>query len=85
MKKIEKQILDIIYNALGLEINRQHIDEGVTIKNLGISSMEVITLIFEFEEAFDIDIETEEMFTLQSVNDVTAFINKKVTVKNQLA
>lgn len=84
MNTLENKIVNIVYESLELKIEEQHIDDDVSLKDLGVTSMETVSLIFEFEEAFDIHIETEEMFALRSVKDVAKFINEKLNKKDSV-
>ena len=40
--------------------------------------METVSLILEFEEVFNIEIDTEEMFELHSLKDLTSFLEAKI-------
>lgn len=48
------------------------------IKGLGLSSLDVINLVVEFEDAFDIEVADEDIKTLQTVGDVIAYIKERV-------
>lgn len=78
MNILEQRIADIVYDTLQLKIKNDHIKSNITMKNLGITSMETVSLMVEFEEAFEIEIETEEMFALSSIKDVIFCINMKI-------
>lgn len=52
-------------------------DDINLIKGLGLSSLDVINLVIEFEDAFEIEVADEDIKTLQTVGDVIAYIEER--------
>ena len=49
-------------------------------QDMGLGSMDLSELLFEVEEAFDIEIEDTEAQEIQTVDDVVGLVEKKVVV-----
>lgn len=79
MNALEKKIVEIIDESLELKISEEQISSNQSLKDLGITSMEMISLIIEFEENFGISIETEEVFNLITIGEIADFIRMKST------
>lgn len=79
MTALENEIIAAIYAAVPLDIDKSEITAETSFESLGITSMETITVLFEFEEKFGIDIETEEMFTLSTLRSISEFIQNKIS------
>lgn len=47
--------------------------------DLFLNSLDVVNVVVEFEEAFHIEIDEEDIRTFNTVADVTAYIEKKVS------
>lgn len=77
MTPIENQIVDAILNAVPLDVQKSDFTSATTFEELTISSLEIINIVFELEESFSIDIETEAMFALHTLGDVARFIETK--------
>ncbi len=46
------------------------------LSDLGIDSLQAITILYELEERFEIEIPNELMENLETVNDIVSSINK---------
>lgn len=68
IKEIIAEILDLEVDAIG--------DEASILDELGADSIAIMEIVMELEEAFDIEVDTEEIPNLKSVNDIVNFINK---------
>lgn len=69
-------IKNILAEASGWDV--KDIKEDVhLIKGLGFSSLDVINLVVEFEDAFEIEVPDEDIKTLQTVGDVIAYIEER--------
>ena len=69
-----KLIQDIIYNVTG--------KQGITyetdfVQDLALNSFDVMNIISAFEEHFDTDIPTREVWHLRQVKDVIAYLAQK--------
>lgn len=71
---IESKVKDIIVEQLGVS-PEQVTPEAKFIEDLGADSLDTVELVMAFEEEFGIDVPDEEAEKLQSVGDVTNYIN----------
>ena len=52
------------------QCNREDITPDSELASLGLTSLDTITVLFEFEEAFDIEIPNEVIPSIVTVNDI---------------
>ena len=62
------KITEIIVNTGNCNI--EEVKPEAELRNLGIDSLKAITVLFELEEAFDIEIPNELIPTIVTVNDI---------------
>lgn len=60
---------------------RKHISAGqitfdTTFAELGVDSLEALSLIYDFEDAFDVEIPNEEAIAIQNVRDVVESLER---------
>lgn len=72
-----EKIQEMMVESLSLE--KDDIKLESTFESLEIDSLDVFELVTEIEEEFDIEIEDAE--NLKSVQDLVAYIERKVAVK----
>jgi len=79
-KSIENRVQEIIVNQLNVN-NEQVTSEASFLDDLGADSLDTVELIMAFEEEFKDEIEGEipesEAEKLQTVGDVTKYIEEK--------
>ena len=51
------------------------LEPGLTLKNAGYSSLDVIELVFEIEEHYGIGVSDADMSAFRTVGDIQEFIN----------
>lgn len=73
-KSIEERVKDIIVDQLGVNAD-QVIPAAKFVEDLGADSLDTVELVMAFEEEFDVEVPDEEAEKLQSVGDVTTYIN----------
>ena len=71
---MEKIITDIIISVTGIK--------GITpdmdfIRDMGLNSFDVVNIVGEFEDKFDITIPTRDIWQLHNVSDVAAYFAKR--------
>ena len=74
-KTTEQRIKDIIVDQLGVNAD-QVTPEAKFIEDLGADSLDTVELIMALEEEFGIEVPDEEAEKLQSVGDVTKYIEE---------
>ncbi|BES65804.1 acyl carrier protein [Gottschalkiaceae bacterium SANA] len=69
LKAILVEELDVEMEAVTLEANFK--------EDLEADSLDMMQLVMEIEEEFEIEVETEELATILTVGDLVAYIEKK--------
>jgi acyl carrier protein len=75
-KTIEQRVKEIIVEQLGVTAE-QVTPEAKFIEDLGADSLDTVELVMALEEEFGQEIPDEEAEKLQSVGDVTKYIEDK--------
>ncbi len=52
----QKEVLDILAKYLGEDVDADKLTLEANLEDLGIDSMDVVEIIFDLEETFDIDV-----------------------------
>ena len=52
------------------QCNIEEVQPDVKLKDLGLSSLDTITMLFDLEEAFDVEIPNEIIPSIVTVNDI---------------
>jgi acyl carrier protein len=74
-KTVEQRVKDIIVDQLGVNPD-QVTPEAKFIEDLGADSLDTVELVMALEEEFGQEIPDEEAEKLQSVGDVTKYIEE---------
>ena len=77
-KSVEEKVKEIIVEQLGVE------EDDVTpaakfIEDLGADSLDTVELVMAFEEEFSVEVPDEDAEKLQTVGDVTRYIEEKTS------
>ncbi len=73
MSKIE-EIRKTFAERLGVE----SLDDSKGLKDLGLDSLDVVELCLDLEETYNIQFETSELASFQTIGDLFASIEKKI-------
>ncbi|MCQ2742844.1 MAG: phosphopantetheine-binding protein [Bacilli bacterium] len=73
--------MDEIKKMFAERMGRESVDEGASLKDLGLDSLDVVEMCLELEEKYGIQFETEELATFKTVGDLFASIEKKLASK----
>ena len=71
------KIAEIVIERLSKASKNKEITLESNLKELGLDSLDVVDLLMEMEEQFEIEFENEEMLSLKLVSDVVDTIVKK--------
>lgn len=72
-----EKIKEIVAEILELEVDA--IDGELSIlDDLGADSIAVMEIVMELEGEFDVEVPTEDIINLKSVNDIIAYVESKV-------
>ena len=72
---MKDKIKEIIAEILDLEVEAIK-DDASILDELGADSIAIMEIVMELEEEFDIEVATEEIPNMKTVNDIVNFINK---------
>ena len=79
MKATETQLLDLI--AEEAIIDRATLVREATLADLGISSLDVITMLFELEERFGVVIEEGDMPQMTTLGEMVDFLMGRINAE----
>ncbi|MFV0415505.1 MAG: acyl carrier protein [Chthoniobacterales bacterium] len=75
-KSIEEKVKAIIVDQLG--VNEEQVTPAASfIEDLGADSLDTVELVMAFEEEFGVEVPDEDAEKLQSVGDVTKYIEER--------
>ena len=72
MKATESELLDLI--AKEAIIDREKLTRDATLEDLGISSLDVISMLFELEERYGVVIEEGDMPQISTLGEMVDFL-----------
>jgi len=73
---LEEKVINIIVEQL--DVTREEcVLEASFIDDLGADSLDIVELLMEMEEAFDIEIADEELEKIATIQDVVDFLREK--------
>jgi acyl carrier protein len=79
---LEEKVISIIMEQL--DVTREEcVTEASFIDDLGADSLDLVELIMEMEETFDVQIADNELEKIRTIKDVLDFIKSKGTVWNE--
>ncbi len=73
MDKIEE-----IRKMLAAKTNTDQIDDNLSLKELGLDSLDVVDMCLSLEEKYGVTFQTEELAGLKTVGDLFAVLGKKL-------
>lgn len=74
---MNKEILEIIAEVAEVPVKKIELDSSLT-ADLGLESLDLVTLVTEFENKFNVTVDDKDIKNLQTVGDVVAYIEKNV-------
>ena len=73
--EVEEKVKDIV--AKQLDVDKDKVNpETSFISDLGADSLDIVELVMEFEEAFDITIQDEDAENIKTVGEAIDYIKK---------
>lgn len=75
MATVLERVTKVIVDRLGVDESEVK-PEASFREDLGADSLDVVELVMEFEEEFDMQIEDEDAEKIQTVGDAVSFIEK---------
>jgi acyl carrier protein len=83
MRATESELLDLM--AKEAIVDRGLLVRDATLENLGVSSMDVMTTVFEIEEKYGVSIEADDMPAIKTVGDLTDFLLSRINNEEKTA
>ena len=77
MASIEEEVIEIITEQLGADKDQITMETSF-INDLGADSLDMVELVMEFEQRFDMEIPDEEAEKIQTVGDVFKYLKEHV-------
>ncbi len=74
---MNEEIINIIANVAEVPSKRINLDTNL-VKDLELGSLDLVTLVSEFEEKYNITVEDKDIKNLQTVKDIVDYISKNV-------
>ena len=71
------EIINIIANVAEVPSKKINLDTNL-VKDLELESLDLVTLVSEFEEKYNITVEDKDIKNLQTVKDIVDYISKNV-------
>lgn len=75
MSDLQKKVVDIIANQLGVEKEIITAEANV-VDDLGADSLDVVELVMALEEAFDLEIPDEDAEKIRLVKDIFSYLEQ---------
>ena len=82
MDSVEQRIKEIVKERLGVQED-QIKPESSFIEDLSADSLDIVELILEFEDAFDIKIPDDVVESITTVGQATDYIKEKIASKDK--
>lgn len=74
---MNEEIINIIANVAEVPSKKINLDTNL-VKDLKLESLDLVTLVSEFEEKYNITVEDKDIKNLQTVKDIVDYISKNV-------
>lgn len=75
MKNVEKEVIELIANVA--EVDKESISlSSDLVLDVGLESLDVVTLIAEFEKKYQVKIHDKDIKSLQTVEDIVNYIKE---------
>ena len=77
-EEVLKKVQEIVADKLGVDLDEVK-EDAALIDDLGADSLDLVDLVMEFEEAFNVKIEDEELEKIKTVGDIVEGIMNKLS------
>ncbi len=82
---IRETALRVLVAQLKLDIDPATITDDRSTDSLGLSSLKLMNMMYDLEEAFAIELDPEEMLELSTVGELVAALRRKLAERNGAA
>lgn len=73
---MKDKIKEIVSEILDIEVENIA-DDALILDDLGADSIAVMEIVMELEGEYDVEVPTEDILNLKTVNDIVAYIEAK--------
>ncbi len=81
---IREQVIQKLLEASDLEIEASQVTPETSLRDdLELSSLQAVTLVMDLEDQFGIEVEDEELESLQTVGDILRLLETKTSQGSQ--
>lgn len=80
--EIRETALRVLLSQLKLEVDPATITDDRTTDSLGLSSLKLMNMMYDLEEAFTIELDPEEMLELSTVGELVAALRRKLAERD---
>jgi len=80
---MSEKILEAVAAAIAKQkrIDQADVHSESTLEELGISSLDAITIVYDIEERFDVEVPNEQLENLKSVDDIVCGISSLIEAR----
>jgi acyl carrier protein len=71
--ELEGRILNLVADQLGVDIGEVTPDASI-LEDLGADSLDVVELVMSLEDAFDIEVEDEDVEGMRTIGDLQQYV-----------
>ena len=75
MKNVEKEVIELIANVAEVDVESISLSSDLML-DVGLESLDVVTLIAEFEKKYQVKIHDKDIKSLQTVEDIVNYIKE---------
>lgn len=75
MEAVEKKVVEIVSEQLGVSADQITMQTSF-VNDLGADSLDIVELVMEFEDEFDINIPDEDAEKIQNVGEAVKYIQE---------
>jgi len=76
-EEIIEKLKDVIRGSSQEQVDPSSIKGDTTIESMGFDSLSILDLIYDIQQAFDVEFDAEEMVKVKTVNDLADFLAQK--------
>ena len=74
---MKNEVIEIISKVTEIPVKKINLDSNV-VKDLKLESLDLVSLVAEFEEKYNIVVDDKDIKNLQTVKDIVDYIEKNV-------
>lgn len=71
------ELLEVLTNQLKLDVDMATISDDQLIEELGMSSLQMMKLIYIFEDEYGVTLSTQEVLEINTVGELVALLDAK--------